>query len=83
MQRTYRDGKSSRKIFDIAENQAVTIARKFLIQYHSPVIFKSAYLNEKTWDISLEVGLLKDDIIVVRVDATTGKILGYDHLASV
>ncbi|HJT09841.1 MAG TPA: hypothetical protein VJ771_03580 [Candidatus Nitrosotalea sp.] len=83
MQKTYRDGKSPRKIFDITENQAVIIARKFLIQYHSPVIFKSACLNEKTWDVSLEVGLLKDDIIVVRVDATTGKILGYDHLASV
>ena len=67
----------------IDTSEAVVIARKFLMQYHSPVIFKSACLNEKTWVVSLEVGLLKDDIIVVRVDASTGKILGYDHLASV
>lgn len=61
-------------------NQAISIARKFLMQYHSPVILKSSGLNDKTWIISMEVGLLKEDIIAVRIDAETGKILGYDHL---
>jgi hypothetical protein len=61
-------------------NQVVSIARSFLMQYHSPVIFKSSCLNGRTWVISMEVGLLKEDIIAVRIDAETGKILGYDHL---
>src|SRR6267143_2607788 len=61
-------------------NRATSIARKFLEQYHSPAIFKSAYHDKKTWRISMEVGLLKDDVIEVVVDATSGKILGYDHL---
>ena len=61
-------------------NQAISIARKFLMQYHSLVILKSSCLNDKTWIISMEVGLLKEDIIAVKIDADTGKISGYDHL---
>ena len=60
-------------------NRAVTIARKFLEQYHSSIIFKSAYNDKKIWMVSMEVGLLDDDIIEVAIDAKTGKILGYSH----
>ena len=63
----------------IDSNKAVAIARKFLEQYHSSIIFKSAYNNKKIWMVSMEVGLLDDDIIEVAIDAKTGKILGYSH----
>ena len=60
-------------------NKATSIARKFLEQYHSSIIFKSAHSDKKTWMISMEVGLLDDYIIEVAIDAKTGKILGYSH----
>lgn len=63
----------------IDNSKAITIARKFLEQYHSSIIFKSADSDGNVWMISMEVGLLDDDIITVAVDAKTGKILGYSH----
>lgn len=63
----------------IDSNKAVAIARKFLEQYHSSIIFKSAYNDKEIWTVSMEVGLLDDDIIEVAIDAKTGKILGYSH----
>ena len=71
------DSQSDEIIIDA--NRATEIARKFLEQYHSSIIFKSAYNNKKTWMVSMEVGLLDDDIIEVAIDAKTGKILGYSH----
>ena len=66
----------------IDPNEAIAIARRFLIQYHSPVIFRSVVLNNKTWVVSMEVGLLKEDIMAVKIDSENGRILGYDHLLS-
>lgn len=63
----------------IDNSKAIAIARKFLEQYHSSIIFKSADSDGNTWLVSMEVGLLDDDIITVAVDAKTGKILGYSH----
>lgn len=63
----------------IDSNKAIAIARKFLEQYHSSIIFKSADNDGNAWLVSMEVGLLDDDIITVAVDAKTGKILGYSH----
>jgi len=63
----------------IDNNNAIAIARKFLEQYHSSIIFKSADNDGNAWLVSMEVGLLDDDIITVAVDAKTGKILGYSH----
>jgi len=63
----------------IDNNKAIAIARKFLEQYHSSIIFKSADNDGNAWLVSMEVGLLDDDIITVAVDAKTGKILGYSH----
>lgn len=71
------DYQSSGMIID--SNRAVAIARKFLEQYHSSIIFKSAYNDRKIWMVSMEVGLLDDDVIEVAIDAKTGKILGYSH----
>ena len=63
----------------IGFKQAIEIARKFLEQYHSTVIPKTAFLYKKRWLVVLEVGLSKDDIMEVTVDAKTGQILGYTH----
>lgn len=66
-------------IFTIERKKAIDIARKFLEQYHSPVIPKTALLDKNRWFVSLEVGLSKDDYMEVVIDAETGKILGYNH----
>ncbi len=68
-----------KQTFSIGQRKATEIARKFLEQYHSPVIPKSALLNKKRWFVSLEVGLSRDDFMEVVVDAKTGMILGYSH----
>lgn len=62
----------------IDAKRATSIARKFLEQYHSSIIFKSAYNNKKTWMVSMGVGV-DDYIIEVAIDAKTGRILGYSH----
>ena len=69
------------KEFDlpVGRRKATEIARKFLEQYHSPVIAKTALLHKKRWFVSLEVGLSADDFMEVVIDAETGKILGYNH----
>jgi hypothetical protein len=58
---------------------AIETSRKFLEQYHSLVIYKSAYLDNKKWMVSMEVGWAKEDIIEVAIDVETGKILGCNH----
>ncbi len=64
---------------DINESRAIAIARKFLEQYHSPVIFRSLSAEGTMCCVSMEVGLLKEEIIDVLIDTTTGKILKYSH----
>lgn len=63
----------------VGKRRAIEIARKFLEQYHSPVIPRNALLHKKRWFVSLEVGLSKDDFMEVVIDAETGTILGYHH----
>ena len=79
MKKTSRLTDSQSDEIRIDNNKAITIARKFLEQYHSSIIFKSAHSDGNVWMVSMEVGLLDDDIIKVAVDAKTGKILGYSH----
>jgi len=57
--------------------KAVYAARKFLEQYNSPVVFKSAYMEGKTWMVVMEVGLVHERIIKVQIDSKSGKIAGY------
>jgi hypothetical protein len=73
---------NSRNDLQFGIKNAIEAARKFLEQYHSPVIYKSAYLRGKNWIISMEVGLSKEEIIEVEVDTETRKILGYNHQTS-
>jgi len=57
--------------------QAIDTARKFLEQYNSPVIYKSAYLEGKTWIVTMDVGLVYERIVKVHIDSESGKISGY------
>lgn len=78
MKKTSRLTDSQSDGMRIDANKAISIARKFLEQYHSSIIFKSAYNDKKTWMVSMGVGL-DDFIIEVAIDAKTGRILGYSH----
>ena len=75
-----RNDELAHRKWSIDANKAALIARKFLEQYHSLVIFRSSSLNNGMWDVAMEVGLLHEDVIVVRIDVETGKIQGYDHV---
>ncbi|HEX5457175.1 MAG TPA: hypothetical protein VFX64_02185 [Candidatus Nitrosotalea sp.] len=62
---------------DIRIRNAIQIARKFLEQYNSPVVFKSASLNDTICDIVMDIGLTHERIVQVKVDTVTGIILEY------
>lgn len=79
MQRVWGDDESLKDKNTVNESKAISIARKFLEQYHSPVIFKSLTSNGLAWCVSMEVGLLKEEIIDVVVDIHSGQILRYAH----
>ena len=56
---------------------AIQIARKFLEQYNSPVVFKSAILHDTICKITMDIGLTHERIVQVSVDTTTGMISEY------
>lgn len=60
---------------------AKVIATKFLEQYHGNVQTKNIVLDDNVYLVTLETGLLEKKMIQVRVDAKTGKILGFGYLA--
>lgn len=64
---------------DVKVRNAIQVARKFLEQYNSPVVFKSASLNGTICEISMDIGLTHEKIVQVRIDTTTGIILEYSQ----
>jgi len=56
---------------------AIQIARKFLEQYNSPVVFRSAIVMDTTCKISMEVGLAQERIVQVTIDTASGRIMEY------
>lgn len=62
---------------DNRTRNAIQIARKFLEQYNSPVVFKSAILNDRTCEITMGIGLTHEKIVQVSVDIITGTISEY------
>lgn len=56
---------------------AIQIARKFLEQYNSPVVFRSAIVMDTTCKISMEVGLTQERIVQVTIDTDSGRIIEY------
>ena len=58
-------------------DQAVEKAKEFLEEYHSTIDLKSAELVKDTWILIFDVGFLSVQIKEVKVDAITGRVLGY------
>lgn len=62
---------------DIKIRNAIQVARKFLEQYNSPVVFKSASLNDDMCKIVMDVGLTHEKIVQVMINTITGTISEY------
>jgi len=62
---------------DIKIRNAIQIARKFLEQYNSPVVFKSASLNDDMCKIVMDVGLTHEKIVQVMINTITGTVSEY------
>ena len=62
---------------NISANRAIEKARKFLEQYHSAITFREIKLSRKTWIITMDVGLVNQHIMQVRVDFDSGQMLDY------
>lgn len=60
---------------DLKIRNAIQVARKFLEQYNSPVVFKSANLNGDMCKIVMDVGLTHEKIVQVMIDTITGTIV--------
>jgi len=56
---------------------SIQVARKFLEQYNSPVVFKSASLNDEICEIVMDIGLTHERIVQVRINTDTGRIVDY------
>jgi len=59
---------------------AIEIAEKFLEEHHSTIAMKSADLDGGVWYVIFAVGFLSDQLKEVKVDAGSGKILGYTNV---
>ena len=62
---------------DIKIRNAIQVARKFLEQYNSPVVFKSASLNDELCEIVMDIGLTHEKIVQVKINTVTGTIIEY------
>ena len=56
---------------------AIEKARIFLEDYHSSFSLKSTILEEDVWIIICDVGFLNVELKEVKIDASTGKVLGF------
>lgn len=56
---------------------AYSIAMKFFEQHHSDVIVKEVIFDNDTWIVKVSIGMVSKQDKQVRIDAKTGKILGY------
>ncbi len=60
----------------IDASKAIDMAREFLKQSYTTIVFKNIVMEEKVWIVECNVGFLKDNLKKVRIDANTGKIIG-------
>ena len=65
---------------NISASRAIEKTRKFLEQYHSAITVREIKLSGKTWIITMDVGLVNQYILQVRVDFESGQILDYMSL---
>ena len=59
---------------------AIDIAEKFLQEHHDTLNLKSADLQNDVWYLIFDVGFLSEQFKEVKVDAKSGKILGYTDI---
>lgn len=57
--------------------EAVEYAEKFLEDRHDTIELESGELEGNVWVLEFDVGFLSNQVKEVKVDAETGKILGY------
>lgn len=62
---------------NIDAKDAIDRTREFLEEYHDSFKLISTTLNDVTWIVICDVGFLSEEIKEVKVDAESGKILGY------
>ncbi len=62
---------------DIDAREAIEKAQKFLEDYHDSFRLISTVLIDDVWKIICDVGFLNEEIKEVKVDAVSGKILGF------
>ena len=55
--------------------KAIEIAREFLKQSYTTVVFKNMRTEEKVCTIEFNVGFLNDNIKKISIDVKTGKII--------
>jgi len=67
---------------NIDAKEAIDRAQEFLEEFHSSFKLISATLETKEWLVVCDVGFLSEEIKEVRVDADSGKILGYIDVES-
>lgn len=54
---------------------AKMVAKKFLEQSNPIIIFKDVFLEGKVWMIVIDIGLIDEHIIYIRIDAKTDRVL--------
>lgn len=62
--------------FKIDEESAKEITRRFLSQYYN-VVDTKAMLSDNEWQVTAHLGFTSTQTKIVRIDAVSGKILGY------
>lgn len=61
----------------IDAKEAIENAQEFLDEYHGSFKLISTTLEGNVWIIICDVGFLNEEIKKVKVDANSGKILGF------
>jgi len=80
VQRRLRSNQSYTPHTKIDALKASEIARRFLQQSYSTITISKTLLDGNAWTITTNVGLTKDEIIQVKIDSKTGKIIDCKHV---
>ncbi len=66
---------------NIDAKEAIDQAQIFLEDYHSSFRLISTTLEDDVWMIICDVGFLNEEIKEIKVDAVSGKILGFVNVS--
>lgn len=61
---------------------AVQKAEEFLVERHGTTELVSSSLEDGTWCLVFDVGFLSQHLKEIRINAISGKIVGYDSIAA-